>query len=97
MTLLDHPTRTAKAPSTTLVATVYTREGCDCCRKALDVLEEAHDRYPSLVIETIDVASDPTLAEAYGAKAPVVAIGGKVRFRGQVNPVLLDRLLAAEG
>ena len=28
---------------------------------------------------------------------PVVAIGGKVRFKGVVNPVLLERLLTAEG
>jgi hypothetical protein len=27
---------------------------------------------------------------------PVVLINGKVRFRGQVNPVLLARLLRAE-
>lgn len=28
---------------------------------------------------------------------PVVALNGKVRFRGQVNPVLLERLLRAGG
>jgi hypothetical protein len=27
---------------------------------------------------------------------PVVAVNGKVRFRGKVNPVLLNRLLEAE-
>ena len=26
-----------------------------------------------------------------------MAVGGKVRFRGVVNPALLERLLAAEG
>jgi hypothetical protein len=28
---------------------------------------------------------------------PVVAVDGKVRFRGVVNPALLERLLIAEG
>ena len=28
---------------------------------------------------------------------PVVAVDGKVRFRGVVNPILLRRLLRAEG
>lgn len=97
MTLLAHPTRPADSTSKAIVATVYTSEGCDCCRKALDVLEAARDRFPSLTIETVDVATDPELSERYAASAPVVAIRGKVRFRGLVNPVLLDRLLAAEG
>jgi predicted thioredoxin/glutaredoxin len=29
----------------------------------------------------------------YGLHVPVIAIDGKVRFKGQVNPVLLERLL----
>ena len=28
---------------------------------------------------------------------PVVLVNGKVRFRGRINPVLLTRLLRAEG
>ena len=32
----------------------------------------------------------------HGTSVPVVAIDGKVRFRGVVNPVLLERLLKAE-
>ena len=33
--------------------------------------------------------------KAHGLSVPVVAIDGKIRFRGVVNPVLLERLLAA--
>jgi predicted thioredoxin/glutaredoxin len=47
-------------------------------------------------VEEVDVDSDPKLAEAYGTSVPVVAVDGKVRFRGKVEPVLLDRLLQAE-
>jgi glutaredoxin len=97
MTLLARPDRPAVATSKSLVVTVFTRADCPCSRKALDVLEQARDRFPSLAIEAIDVAADPALTETYGATAPVVLIGGKVRFRGLVNRVLLDRLLAAEG
>lgn len=71
---------------------VYSRQGCTCCDKAMAVLESAARKY-RLKIESIDVDTDETLVVAYGEHVPVVAIDGKVRFRGQVNPVLLERLL----
>ena len=40
--------------------------------------------------------SDPALAAKYGMTVPVVAVDGKVRFKGVVNPVLFDRLLVDE-
>ncbi|WP_435016386.1 glutaredoxin family protein [Tundrisphaera sp. TA3] len=94
MSLLARPV--AVAPSTkAVVATVYTSDGCDCCRKALAVLADAQERHPALVVETIDIASDPDLARNFEGLTPVVVIDDKVRFRGLINPVLLDRLLAA--
>jgi hypothetical protein len=44
----------------------------------------------------VDVDTDPELAAQYGTEVPVIAVNGKVRFRGAVNPVLLKRLLDAE-
>lgn len=73
--------------------TVYSREQCCCCHTAIDVLEQAA-RKRNLAIEVVDVDSDPELAKAHGLSVPVVEIDGKIRFRGVVNPVLLDRLLA---
>ena len=64
---------------------------CCCCHKAIDLLE-AYRRRHGFAIEVVDVDSDPALAEAHGLTVPVVAIDGKVRFKGVVNPVLLDRL-----
>ena len=78
-----------------LTFTVYTRAQCGCCHKAMDVLEGFRTRY-GFRIETVDVDGDPELVAKYGTEVPVVAVGGKVRFRGKVNPALLDRLLAAE-
>lgn len=71
---------------------VYSRHGCTCCDKAMAVLEAAARKH-RLKIEVIDVDTDPALVAAHGEHVPVVAIDGKVRFRGQVNPVLLERLL----
>jgi glutaredoxin len=75
--------------------TVYTRAQCCCCHKALDLLREYQGRH-GFAIEEVDVDSDPGLAEKYGLSVPVVAIDGRVRFKGVVNPVLLDRLMVAE-
>ena len=41
----------------------------------------------------MDVDADPALAKQYGECVPVVTIDGKVRFRGRVNAVLLERML----
>jgi glutaredoxin len=76
--------------------TVYTRKECCCCHKALDLLK-GYRRKHGLSIEEIDIDANPELVAQHGQWVPVVAVNGKVRFRGVVNPVLLERLLAAEG
>jgi glutaredoxin len=78
-----------------LTVTVYTRASCCCCHKALDLLEQYRKRH-HFVIERVDVDSDPELVAKYGLLVPVVAVGGRVRFKGRVDPVLLDRLIWAE-
>ena len=80
----------------TVPVTVYSRQGCGCCDKALAALQAAGDRHP-LAVEVVDVDGDPELKERYGMEVPVVLIDGKVRFRGLINPALLERLLRAEG
>lgn len=71
-----------------VVVTLYTRVGCHLCDDARDVLL-AHGCEPTV----IDIDSDPALAEKYDLCVPVVEMDGKVRFRGQVNPILLRRVL----
>jgi len=78
-----------------LTFTVYTRAQCGCCQKALELLQKSQRRHRFL-IELVDVDGDSALAAEYGAAVPVVAVNGKVRFRGVVSPALLNRLLLAE-
>ncbi|MGO9467370.1 MAG: glutaredoxin family protein [Isosphaeraceae bacterium] len=75
--------------------TLYTRAQCCCCHKALDVLKDAQRRH-GFSIEEIDIDGDPALTARYDTLVPVVAVNGKVRFRGVVNPALLERLLRSE-
>jgi glutaredoxin len=79
-----------------LAITVYTRSQCCCCHKALDLLRRSQRRH-RFAMDEVDIDTDPDLAARYGESVPVVAINGKVRFRGVVNPVLFERLLVAEG
>ena len=76
--------------------TVYSRAGCGCCETALAVLEPYRRRH-GFAIEVVDIDRDPELKAKYDTTVPVVAVDGKVRFKGKINPVLLDRLIAAEG
>ena len=69
-----------------LTFTVYTRAQCCCCHKALDVLKEAQQRF-GFAIEEVDVDSDPKLVAQFDTDVPVVALNGKVRFRGVVNAI----------
>ena len=57
---------------------------------------QAAQRTHRFTLERIDVDAEPELAARYGNLVPVVAANGKVRFRGAINRVLLDRLLRAE-
>jgi glutaredoxin len=68
---------------------VYTRKGCHLCDEAVELL-----RNFGLQPELIDVDADPQLREQYNECVPVVWIDGKPRFRGRVNRVLLERILA---
>jgi glutaredoxin len=72
----------------------YTRAGCHLCEQAWEIVTAAQRRY-GFTLERVDVDTDPTLAAAHGECVPVVVIEGKVRFRGRVNAVLLERILRA--
>ena len=68
--------------------TLYTRAGCHLCDQAREVLER-HGLHPQLV----DIDRDPQLKELYDVHIPVVLIDRQERFRGEVNEVLLKRIL----
>lgn len=72
---------------------MYTRQGCHLCDQAWQQLERAKKRY-GFALRQVDIDGDPLLVREYGECVPVVTIDGKVRFRGVVNRVLLERLLS---
>ena len=67
---------------------LYTRRGCQLCDEARRVLED-HNLAPI----SVDIDGDPRLQAQFDTCVPVVEIGGRVRFRGRIEPVLLRRIL----
>ena len=78
-----------------LTFTLYSRPGCTCCQTALTLLQ-TQQRLHGFQINQINVDSSPPLAALYGPSVPVITLNGKVRFKSQINPPLLTRLLLAE-
>jgi len=75
-------------PGSTITTVVYSRPGCHLCDEAVELL-----RGYGLQPETINIDTNPDLADRFGCCIPVVEMGGRIRFRGRVNQVLLRRLL----
>jgi glutaredoxin len=73
---------------------MYTRAGCHLCDDAWHILQQFRARY-GFQLEAQDVDATPELVALHGDWVPVVCVNGQVRFRGRVNPVLLQRLLDA--
>ena len=82
-------------PRPDLHFTLFTRQGCCLCDDAWALLTKAQacHQFP---LESKDVDTSPECAAEYGECVPVVLVNGKVRFRGIVNEVLLQRILDHE-
>ncbi len=78
------------APVVTAVC-IYTKPECPLCDEAIEVLRQESDRLPPF--DLVDISDDPELLRQFGESVPVIEIDGKIRFRGAVHPVLLQRLL----
>ena len=72
-------------------ARLYTRENCGLCVEAANLL-----KHEGFQVEFVDIDQDSDLVERFGLEIPVVEIGGKIRFRGRINAVLLKRIIDRE-
>ena len=71
---------------------LYTRQSCPLCDEAWKLLQEFRARY-GFILEARDVDASDELRLTHGNWVPVVMINDRLRFRGHVNPVLLQRIL----
>jgi len=73
--------------------TLYTREGCHLCEVVAEQLQKLQQETP-FSVETVDVDSDPALAERYGREVPVVMLDGKKLAKYHLDEDMLRRRLA---
>jgi glutaredoxin len=74
---------------------LYTRTGCHLCDEAWEFLEQERRRH-GFRLRAVDIDGDQELLARHGEEVPVIALDGKVRFRGGVNQALLARLFKGE-
>lgn len=67
---------------------VYGRQDCRCSQTARTVLEQ-HE----LPFDWVDVSQTAAPDQLDLSRTPVVTVDGRVRFRGEINPILLQRLI----
>ncbi len=94
--LLKSPSATYTQESTIPIfktCELLTRPGCDLCNDAMQVLLGFQSALPT--ITTVDISNDPTLTRQFGESIPVVILDGRVRFRGAVDPLLMQRMVDA--
>ncbi|MCH2210465.1 MAG: glutaredoxin family protein [Fuerstiella sp.] len=72
---------------------LFTRSDCALCEEATDILELYGAWMPE--IEFIDITGDSKMEEQHGLCVPVIEIDDRVRFRGRIDTVLLQRLIDA--
>ncbi len=73
--------------------TLYTRRDCHLCEEmkaeiARVLVDEPYD------LEEVDIDTDPELVRAYDRSVPVLAIAGKVAFKGRLTAEELERKVA---
>lgn len=70
---------------------VYTAPGCTLCDETVALISRYRRWLPNPV--EVSIETDPRLVAQFRKTVPVVALDGKVRFRGALCETLLRRLI----
>jgi glutaredoxin len=74
---------------------VYGREDCHLCARAHETVDQVVADREDVVVETVDVDTDPDLRDRYGDRVPVVAVDGADAFAVRVDAADLRARLDA--
>jgi thiol-disulfide isomerase/thioredoxin len=80
-----------------IALTIYTRPGCHLCDEMKATINRVSRswRLP-VVIEEIDISSDPELETRYGQEIPVLLIEGRKAAKYRVTEEELARILKSQ-
>jgi glutaredoxin len=78
--------------------TIYTRPGCHLCDEMKATINRvSRSSHLPLVIEEVDISSDPELETRYGQEIPVLLIEGRKAAKYRVTEEELARILESRG
>ena len=69
---------------------LYTRVGCHLCDEMKAAIESAR-LSPECTLRVVDIDADPELVRRHGLSIPVLAIDGRVAFKGRLTVEALRR------
>lgn len=73
---------------------LLTMPGCGHCASAKETVKKVKDDFPDMMLEVIDVAEHPEVAQKYMLmSAPGIVINGKLEFSGGVKEDALRKRL----
>lgn len=77
--------------------TLYGRAECHLCHEMQAVVESVAAGRPDVVVEAVDVDTDPVVARRWGEEVPVLCLNGRRIFAVRVDAAALRACLAREG
>ena len=77
-----------------IAVTIYSRPGCHLCDQMKAVVERVA-RSVAIVLQEIDVSTDPALEARYGGEIPVLLVEGTKAAKYRVTEAELRRILTA--
>ena len=72
--------------------TLYSKPGCHLCDEMKHVIDRVAARLP-LVVDVVDISTDPELTARYGLEIPVLMIDGKKVAKYRVSERELEEKL----
>ena len=75
--------------------TIYSKPGCHLCVEMKEVVEHTIAGRRDIVLEEIDISTDPVLLDRYGLEIPVLMIDGTKAAKYRTTSADLMRMLGA--
>ena len=76
-----------------IALTLYSRPGCHLCEEMKAVVHTVARSIP-LILEEVDISTDPALEARYGLEIPVLLVDGRKAAKYRIGEGELRKLLA---
>jgi glutaredoxin len=76
-----------------VLITIYSKPGCHLCDEMKAVVQRACANDTSIVLEEIDISTDPELMRRYEIEIPVLMVDGKKAAKYRITETEIDRIL----